>query len=161
MDWSSQVVVNASPLIVLCKSGQVKLLPKLFSRIVVPQAVYQEITSTKADSAAIQLPTLAWINVVTPAINPAILAWDLGAGESAVLSFALANPKFRAMVDDAAARRCARSLNIPTIGTGGALVLAKRRGLIPAVAEPLQALRDAGLWISEDVMTLLKHQAGE
>ncbi|WP_422879835.1 DUF3368 domain-containing protein [Nodosilinea nodulosa] len=43
----------------------------------------------------------------------------------------------------------------------GALVLAKRRGLIPAVAEPLQALRDAGLWISEDVMTLLKHQAGE
>ncbi len=118
MDWSSQVVVNASPLIVLCKSGQVELLPKLFSRIVVPQAVYQEITSTKADSAAIQLPTLSWSNVVTPAINPVILAWDLGAGESAVLSFALANPKFRAMVDDAAARRCARSLDIPTIGTG-------------------------------------------
>ncbi|WP_416349235.1 DUF3368 domain-containing protein [Leptolyngbya sp. CCNP1308] len=73
----------------------------------------------------------------------------------------MTRPKFRAMVDDAAARRCARSLNIPTIGTGGALVLAKRRGLIPTVAEPLQALRDAGLWISEDVMTLLKHQAGE
>ena len=47
-----------------------------------------------------------------------------------MLTVALNRPDFRAMVDDQAARRCARTLGIRTLGTGGMLVLAKRRGLI-------------------------------
>lgn len=78
-----------------------------------------------------------------------------------MLSFALANPGYRAMVDDAAARRCARALGIATLGTGGAIVLAKRRGLITSVGDRLQQLQDAGLWLSEDVVNLLKQQAEE
>ena len=35
------VVINASPLITLFRSGQADLLPRLFKRIVVPQAVWQ------------------------------------------------------------------------------------------------------------------------
>lgn len=65
------------------------------------------------------------------------------------------------MVDDAAARRCARALGIATLGTGGAIVLAKQRGLIKSVGDRLQQLRDAGLWLSEEVVSLLKQQAGE
>ena len=38
-----QVVVNASPLIVLLRSGQAELLPQLFSEIVIPEAVWQEV----------------------------------------------------------------------------------------------------------------------
>ena len=37
------VVINASPLITLFRSGQADLLPRLFKRIVVPQAVWQEV----------------------------------------------------------------------------------------------------------------------
>ena len=37
------VVINASPLITLFRSGQADLLPQLFKRIVVPQAVWQEV----------------------------------------------------------------------------------------------------------------------
>ena len=65
------------------------------------------------------------------------------------------------MVDDAAARRYARTLGIQTLGTGGAIVLAKKRGLINSVDEPLQALRDSGLWLSDAVVNILKQQAGE
>jgi predicted nucleic acid-binding protein len=36
-------VVNASPLISLFRSGQASLLPRLFDRIVVPEAVWQEV----------------------------------------------------------------------------------------------------------------------
>ncbi len=36
------VVINASPLITLFRSGQADLLPRLFSHIVVPEAVWQE-----------------------------------------------------------------------------------------------------------------------
>ncbi len=37
------VVVNASPLIALFRSGQVDLLPKLFQRVFVPDAVWDEV----------------------------------------------------------------------------------------------------------------------
>jgi predicted nucleic acid-binding protein len=61
--------------------------------------------------------------------SPRVAAWNLGDGETSVLSYALENPDCRAVVDDAEARRCARTLGIRTLGTGGVLVLAKQRGL--------------------------------
>ena len=97
--------------------------------------------------------------IVVP--SPRVAAWNLGDGESSVLSYALENPACRAVVDDAEARRCARTLGIRTLGTGGVLVLAKQRGLIVSVAEGLNRLRQAGLWLSDDVARLLLARAGE
>jgi len=156
-----QVVVNASPLIVLFKSGQVDLLPQLFNEIFVPNAVWGEVATSKNDIASQQLPTVSWLRQVEVATHPLIAGWDLGAGESSVLSFALENSGCRAIVDDTAARRCARALSILTLGTGGAIVLAKQRGLIESVGDRLQLLRNAGLWLSDEVVNLLKQQAGE
>jgi predicted nucleic acid-binding protein len=65
------------------------------------------------------------------------------------------------MVDDYAARQCAKTLGIATLGTGGMLVLAKRRGIISSVQPALIAVRRAGLWLSEEVVSLLLTQAGE
>ncbi len=53
-----KVVLNASPLILLCNSELAFILPKLFTEIVVPEAVWQEIVggphvdqATKAELA--------------------------------------------------------------------------------------------------------------
>ena len=157
-----RVAIDASPLIVLFKSNQAQLLPQMCKEIVVPQMVFQEVLAGgMQDAAAQQLPTSAWVTLVEVTVHPSIAAWDLGAGETAVLSFALANPGYRAMVDDRAARRCARSLGIATLGTGGAIVLAKKRGLISSVANSLQLLQDSGLWLGPELVELLKTQAGE
>jgi predicted nucleic acid-binding protein len=157
-----KVVVNASPLITLFKSQLADLLPQLFGQVQVPPAVWIEVTASKDDFAAQMLPYSSWATQTDDiAIHPLVSAWDLGAGESEVLSYALLHPDHTAMIDDAAARRCAISLNISTLGTGGMIVLAKRRGLIPSVLNPIQALRDAGLWLSDDLVNLLKRQAGE
>ncbi|MHC5776299.1 DUF3368 domain-containing protein [Nostoc sp.] len=94
-------------------------------------------------------------------IAPVVAAWDLGKGESQVLSLALKTSDCAAIVDDRAARRCSQALGITTIGTGGLLILAKRRGLIPSISPGIQALRDAGLWLSNSLVDLLKQQAGE
>jgi predicted nucleic acid-binding protein len=51
-----RVVVNASPLICLCKSGLSEILPALFTDIIVPAAVHKEIT-TKEDI------TKAWVKL--------------------------------------------------------------------------------------------------
>jgi len=158
-----KAVVNASPLILLFKSGLSDLLPQLFAEVVVTDAVWEEVMAGgETDSAATRLPAASWVRrVKATAIAPEVLVWNLGDGESEVLSFALAHPEYRAVVDDHAARGCARTLGIRTLGTGGALILAKRRGLIPSVSAELQKLRDAGLWISDEVAVLLKEQAGE
>lgn len=157
-----QIVVNSSPLIVLFKSKQAELLNQLFTDICVPSAVWTEVMSADADDLARQqLPITSWFRCVEQEINPIVGSWDLGAGESSVLSYALENPTYRALIDDGAARRCARSLGIPLIGTGGILVLAKRRGLISSATQAIQKVRDAGLWLAEDLVDLLKQQAGE
>ncbi|MGC1248687.1 MAG: DUF3368 domain-containing protein [Spirulinaceae cyanobacterium] len=158
-----KVVINSSPLIVLFKSQQAELLPQLFSEILVPIAVWNEVTASgKSELSTVQLPNVSWARKVDIAnVAPEIVAWDLGKGESEVLSLAWKNPAHVAIVDDRAARRCAKSLAIVTIGTGGLLLLAKQRGLISVVTPRLQALRDAGLWLSDSLFNLLKQQAGE
>jgi predicted nucleic acid-binding protein len=59
------------------------------------------------------------------------------------------------------ARNCAQTLGIETLGTGGMLILAKKRGLIDSVSEALKKLQTNGLYISEQIIELLKQQAGE
>lgn len=156
------VVINASPLITLFRSGQADLLPRLFTHIVVPEAVWKEVVLDEwEDAAARQLSKQSWPVRVEVECSRRVAAWQLGAGETAVLSHALANPPLRAVIDDMDARRCASTLNIPILGTGGLLVLAKRRGLLTSVAEGIAKLRDAGLWLSDDMARILATQAGE
>ncbi len=87
----NRAVVNSSPLIALFKSQQAELLPQLFTEILVPDAVWDEITAPGAlYAAAVQLPSVSWARrVQVRAIAPEVATWDLGSGESAVLSQAL------------------------------------------------------------------------
>ena len=158
-----RVVVNSSPLITLFKSGQAGLLPALFGTIFVPDAVWREVASkVHEDEAAQGLSNAPWALRLAPLpLDPLVLAWDAGPGETEVLSYARANPEVRAVVDDDYARRCARSIGVRTLGTCGVLVLAKRRGIITAVEPGLRALTDAGLWLSASLIRAVLNEAGE
>ena len=46
------VVINASPLITLFRSGQADLLSQLFGKIVVPGAVWSEVVADERDGPA-------------------------------------------------------------------------------------------------------------
>jgi predicted nucleic acid-binding protein len=88
--------------------------------------------------------------------------WNLGDGETEVLSLALVNASnCLALVDDRAARRCADTLGIPTLGTAGLLVVAKSRNLIQAVKPELEKLESSGLYISDEINQAIYRQAGE
>jgi len=156
------VVLNASPLILLCNSNLVFILPEMFTEIVVPHAVWQEvINGPRIDRAAQMLPGLDWLRQMRVIPAPSVVRWDLGAGETEVLSFALEQPAYTPVLDDLLAKKCARSLGISTLGTGAILILAKERGLIESVEGALRQLQSIGLWISEPIIQLLKHKAGE
>ncbi|MBN2124525.1 MAG: DUF3368 domain-containing protein [Deltaproteobacteria bacterium] len=158
-----KAVVNASPLILLFRGNLGDLFPKLFREIYIPDAVWDEVTGRGYEDEPVSgLLNAGWARKVhVPLISPRVASWDLGAGESAVLTLALSHAGFRAMVDDKAARRCAKVLGIQTLGTGGMLVIAKHKGLIGSVSTELEQLRRAGLWMSDELVDLLLTEAGE
>jgi len=128
--------VNASPLIVLARAGRLDLLKLDSDRIVVPAAVAEEIAA-HSDEAARALAEHPWLERLPPMpVSASVAAWDLGDGESAVLSWAAAHPGCVAVIDDYAARICAEVLGVPVVGTLGLALRAKRRGRV-LLAGPL------------------------
>jgi predicted nucleic acid-binding protein len=142
-----QAVVNASPLILLFRIGALHLLQAAAPRLIVPDAVLAELQA-KHDGCAAAVISTFWLQVVTaPPPSAAVTAADLGAGETAVLAYAEANPGTAAILDDRAARRLAAQLTIPTRGTLGVVLLAKRQARIPAARPVVEALVAVGMYL--------------
>lgn len=151
---SDTLVVNASPLIFLGNAGHLDLLRTSASRIVVPKAVFDEVTVTRhSDSAVAALVESDWIEHFAPIEVPAsITEWDLGAGESAVIAVALKITGSRPVIDDLAGRRCALSVGLNVMGTLGVVIAAYRRGEIEDPGQVLRDLRARGMWLSDAVI---------
>ena len=158
-----KVVINASPFILLCKCGLIELLPQLFLEIEMPESVSEEIIrGADIASDCIYDCEKTWLSRCLAPHSKEVLAWNLGDGETEVLSVVSANKEtYTALVDDRAARKCALALGINTLGTAGILILAKKRGLIPAVLPELHKLRDAGMWLPDETFSVILNEAGE
>lgn len=156
-------VINASPLIFLSRGGILDLLQLLDDEILVPSAVAVEIQQRGTnDPTVLALTQTNWLVVVeTPPTPEIIQSWDLGKGESSVLTWAYTHPGTEAIVDDLAARRCAAVLEIPVRGTLGLVLTAKQRGKIPAARPVLNNLRSLGMYLSDSVINQALALVGE
>jgi predicted nucleic acid-binding protein len=141
------IVANASPLITLSKAGLLSNVAHVAQEWVVPDVVFQEVTA-KPDVPPDSIHSLPNITIVPVVPETCILGWDLGKGESAVLSYALMHNHLPVCVDDRAAWRCAQTYALPATGTIGLLLRAKRLGYLASVKESIARLQDAGLWLS-------------
>ncbi|MHB8777610.1 MAG: DUF3368 domain-containing protein [Anaerolineales bacterium] len=119
----TNVICNTSPFQYLHQIDQLRILPALAGKIIVPSAVVDELAAGRV--AGVDLPDLAqldWVMVQSPAGQSALpLISDLGAGESEVLMLALETPGATVILDDMLARRVAKSLNLHLTGTLGLL----------------------------------------
>jgi len=139
------------------------LVSEMAEDLVVPHAVASEVREfPKGD------PSKSWIDrmgktfVTDPIqINPTVLEWDLGKGESEVLTYVQQNPDFEAIIDDGAARKCAMQLGIPFRGTIGVLLVAKREKKIERVGPKLSQLSEAGLYLDERIIRKALELANE
>lgn len=158
-----RVVADASPLIILFKSNLAGLLPQLFSEIIVPTPVQREVMAgSPGDPSVTGLTAARWVTFEQELpIPPLIAAWDLGVGESSVLAHALELQDTRVLLDDRSGRNCAKALNIRCLGTLSVILLAKRRGLIDAVAPAIAQISAAGCWLGDDVIQTVLAEAGE
>lgn len=156
-------VINASPIILLAKAGLIQHVPQLVKTLVIPQPVTAEILNYHARDAA-----AVWLNekgkqFVQPSVAELkhLSSSGIGLGERAVISFAVANPGFVAVLDDLEARAIACRLEIKTIGTVGVILRLKKAGLISEAKSYLQHLRKAGGYMSDDLFREALRQAGE
>ena len=150
---SERWVRNASPLIVLARIDCTGLLFALADELVVPSAVAAEIKAgPSSDRARQAIEAGKFVIVDTPPPPAEVQAWDLGAGETAVLSLAVAEDGWTVILDDAMARKCARSFSRRVKGTLGIILLAQQSGLIPSAAEVIRSLRTTGLHLDDQII---------
>jgi predicted nucleic acid-binding protein len=156
-------VFNASPIISLTRIDKAFLLTELCDKLLIPRGVADEI-----DQGAEDDPAKIWfkqfgeqyVKDVGP-IEPVILAWDLGRGETQVINWALTNPGWTPVLDDRAARSCVHSLNLTVLGTIGIILMAKKEKKIEAVNPLLTQLDQIGFRISRDLFDAAVDLAGE
>ena len=155
-------IVNSSPIITLAKAGYLQLLDQLAS-VLVPEAVAREVEAGPAADPARKALESGWGSRAAPqGIPGSVLEWGLGAGETAVLALALEEKGRTAVLDDAAARSCARALGVPLLGTLAVVLRAKQTGLISSAAQVAAALVEAGLRLDDETLRkALEHGAAE
>jgi predicted nucleic acid-binding protein len=156
-----KIVINASPIILLHKADIEFLLPALFSSIIVPEGVMKEISVHEEDDVANRIRSRSDFTICSVALEPLVQAWDLGKGETDVISFAYHDPTHLPVLDDSAAKACCRAFGLRTLGTGAILILGKQNGLLSSVREPLEMMRAKGMWIADSVIDLLCKRVGE
>ncbi|WP_413175896.1 DUF3368 domain-containing protein [Anabaena azotica] len=156
-------VVNSSPLIVLTKINQVHLLKELCNELIIPSGVVQEICVAPDND-----PAKIWINNEgsiyirdVDQIDISIAAWDLGLGESHVLSWIYKNPGYEAIIDDRAAKIAAVALEIPVRGTLGVILLAKQEGKLKSARSIFEQLPEVGFRVSRQVLDSALKLVGE
>jgi len=160
---SDNFILNASPIILLGKADLLKTISPLAKSWIIPKGVLGEVE--KKRSIEPFLSDLSCNSKViqksSSTIHPLIAAWDLGQGESEVLTLALEKAGACVVLDDLQARKCAALFEIPLIGSIGLIILAKRKGLIDLAKPKIERLKAAGLHIDNTMLDRIYMRIGE
>lgn len=159
------VVSNTSPIFYLSTIGQLDLLGQLYNEIVIPKAVFNEITHVgNTDASAKAVPTTAWIKNQTATDQEFIstLRTELDAGEAEAIALAVELNAGRVLMDERLGRAIAMRLGLEVTGVLGILTAAKRNDLISEVKPLLDALvEQVGFWIDRQLYTEVLQVVGE
>ncbi|MBU2571692.1 MAG: DUF3368 domain-containing protein [Gammaproteobacteria bacterium] len=153
------VIADAGPLIALAKIKHLQLLPALFGKVVITQAVADEcLRSQSADALLIEQALISeWLKCVDNPDFKLPLSRSLGLGEQSSIEYALqTNGNAMLILDDALARKQALRKQLPIVGTAGLLFAAQRKALISDPETLVAELRQKGYRISDDVIAQLK-----
>ena len=146
------VVSDTTPISELAKVGYLHLLYELFEQVLIPQEVYSEL-ATGNHPATEMVSTLSWLEVgqiKDPKQLKALQSTsNLDLGELAAIILAEELQAEQLLIDERAARRVAKTRQLPIIGTVGILILAKQRGLIDHVQPILDEMIENGTRIGE------------
>ena len=147
------IVSDTSPINNLAAINHLHLLQQLYGTVLIPEAVYRELTDPNFPVAgAIEVQTFIWIQTrpVQDRTLVEALSNELDIGEAEAIALALETKAEQVLIDERRGRMVAARLNLGYTGILGILVEAKSQRLIAAVKPLLDALiNQAGFWVAE------------
>lgn len=154
------VVSDASPLNILVRAELVDILPQLFTRVVIPPAVADELNQEQTPVVVREWLSSApdWLEVRGP--TTARDTMRKGRGEREAITLALEIDAELILADDRMARRQAESLGLRITGTIGVLERAADRNLVP-LGTAIERVVGAGLFVSPSVVQNALRRAQE
>lgn len=158
------IVCDTGPLIALAIVDRLDVLRRLYSRVLVPREVLDELSAGGPDRAGARTILAAeWLEIIEAVVSDPLLSAELGAGEAAVIASAYvmqSNPAV--LLDDRKARRVAvQAYRLRVRGSAGVLVAAKRAGLVSAVRPLLESMIVHGYFLSPRLVERATAEAGE
>ena len=163
------VISDTTPLITFMKAEQLEILHQLFGEIVIPEAVYKELTSNELfpnEASLIQKSSFIRIVRVGNAGAVSILrrATGLDLGESEAIVYADEQQADLLLMDEVQGRRVAMDMGLKIMGSVGVLINAFRSGALTAqeTEQAFDRIRKANRHISErllqDALDMIHHQ---
>ncbi|PSN12408.1 DUF3368 domain-containing protein [filamentous cyanobacterium CCT1] len=157
------IIADSSPLISLAILEQLELLTQLYQRVLIPPAVWSEVTVQGAGlPGSLAVSQAAWLDIQTPdpgILQPLAILVDRGEAEAIALAQSVSNSIV--LLDDARARRVAERFGMRCIGTIGILRRAKRAGLISDIKPYVRQLQNSGIFIAPNLVEAVLRDVGE
>jgi uncharacterized protein len=128
------VVSDSSSLIALAAVGHLEVLRGLYGEVIIPSAVWTEVTTPNRPGAA-DIQGAVWIRVASVTNRSLIdgLPRPVGVGEAEAIALAQELGADILLIDERRARKTALELGLPVTGLLGVLLEAKKAGLISAL----------------------------
>jgi len=155
------LVADASALIALSACNSLQVLDAIFGTVLVPEAVYLEISvGDKPESEQLRKYLQGKVRHVDMRHFVYLDAYADAGETAAMLLYKELNADYL-LIDDKRGRKVAEINQIKTVGSLGVLLQAKRVGLIAAVAPLLAQIESSPVFISRHLLETVLDLAGE
>ena len=161
MPDSGLVVSDTSPLLNLALIDRLELLESQFSEVMVPQQVWNELTDGEDGLETLrELRDDGLLHLVEVERSDLFveLFHELDLGETAAICYAVEQNADLVLLDERDGRRVARRHDLNVTGVIGILLRGAKAGVVN-LAHELDALREAGFWISDDLYEQILSEA--
>jgi len=151
------IAADTSPINYLVLIGHIGILPRLYTRVLIPQAVFDELTHPAAPGSVRHWTEHhpIWLEVLTP--KSAVVLGQLDLGESQALALACELGVDLLLIDDLAGRLEAMRRGLKVAGTLSVLDDADQAGLVK-FDEAITRLRQTSFRVSHGVLTEIERK---
>ncbi|WP_435184615.1 DUF3368 domain-containing protein [Halobellus sp. EA9] len=163
MPNSGVVVSDTSPLLNLALIERLNLLRNQFSDVTVPRRVWEELTEGEEGLDALrELRDDDFLSIVEVERSDLFVEifHELDRGETAAICYAVEHGADLVLLDERDGRRVARRHDLEVTGVIGILLRGAKVDEVELEQE-LDALREAGFWISDDLYEQILSEADQ
>ncbi|MFH0727011.1 MAG: DUF3368 domain-containing protein [Pseudomonadota bacterium] len=154
-DLTRVIIINTTPLLALtAATGNLDVLRALYTRVVVPYEVAEEIKAGGKDAFGLDVfERASWLEIKPdPVILQPYLQNSLDRGEASVIQTALQEGLQLVCIDEIVGRRMARLSGLDLTGSIGVLLKARAMGYPLSIPDALDRMHASGIWLSQSVI---------